>query len=426
MDLQEPSRFPDRAHCVQADRADPFGALVDDFDLPEGVIYLDGNSLGALPRSVPPRIEEVTRREWGEGLIRSWNDAGWIDLPRRVGAKIASLIGAQADEVIVADSTSVNVYKLLSAALAIRQDRSIVLTDSGNFPTDLYIAQGLLRQLGPSKQLLTVDRRDIVEAINDQVAVVMLTQVDYRSGEKFDLAAVSARAHRAGALVLWDLAHSAGAFQVDLGAAQADFAVGCGYKYLNGGPGAPAFAYVARRHHDRLDQPLSGWLGHAEPFAFESDYRPASGVNRLMCGSPAVLSMSALDAALAVFERAEPRGGMAGLEAKVQRLTELFIDRFESRCAGSGLRVISPRNPNRRGNQVSIAASDPEHGYALMQALIAAGVIGDFRAPDILRFGFAPLYLRHVDVWDAVETLARLIDERVWDEPRWRQRKAVT
>jgi kynureninase len=416
----------EHAQCLAADRRDPFAGLVEAFALPPGVIHLDGNSLGALPAHVPARLAQAVSLEWGQGLIRSWNDAGWIHLPRRVGAKIARLIGAQDDEVIAADSTSVNLYKLLAAALALRPDRRVILTEAGNFPTDLYIAEGLIGQLGGGWQLERVERGRVLEAIDERVAVLLLTQVDYRSGHKLDLAAVTAAAHRAGALMLWDLAHSAGAFEVALNQAQADLAVGCGYKYLNGGPGAPAFAYVARRHHEALRQPLSGWLGHAAPFAFEPRYRAATGIDRLACGTPPVLSMIALDAALEIFERAEPMGGLAGLEAKARSLTECFIRRFERRCAGAGLTIVSPLDPLERGNQVSIACEDAQRGYALMQALINAGVIGDFRAPNILRFGFAPLYLRHTDVWQAVETLARLIESRAWDDPRWRERKAVT
>jgi kynureninase len=420
------ARWIDRAQCLEADTRDPLKPLIDVFALPPGVIYLDGNSLGALPRHVPERLERAVREEWGRGLIRSWNDAGWIDAPRRAGARIARLIGARPDEVIVADSTSVNLYKLLAAALALRPERSVVLTESGNFPTDLYIAQGLLDQMDRGHRLIRAERSGILSALDESVAVLMLTQVDYRSGERFDLEAVTAAAHRVGALVIWDLAHSAGAFKVELAAAHADFAVGCGYKYLNGGPGAPAFAFVAERHQGRLSQPLTGWLGHAAPFAFKPDYQPASGIDRLLCGTPPVLSLTALEAALEVFDLAESAGGLAALEAKAAQLTGLFIERFDTRCAGQGLRVLTPREASRRGNQISLGAEDPARGYALMQALISEGVIGDFRAPDILRFGFAPLYLRHVDVWDAVETLARLIENRAWKDPRFQQRKAVT
>jgi kynureninase len=426
MTPSQPAQTLDRAQCLDADERDPLKVLIEAFDLPPGVIYLDGNSLGALPKHVPARLERAVREEWGRGLIRSWNDAGWIDAPRRAGARIARLIGARPDEVIVADSTSINLYKLLAAALALRPDRRVVLTERGNFPTDLYIAQGLLDQMARGHRLRRAERSEILEALDDSVAVLMLTQVDYRSGERFDLAEITAAAHRVGALVIWDLAHSAGAFQVDLGGADADFAVGCGYKYLNGGPGAPAFAFVAHQHQGRLNQPLTGWLGHAAPFAFEPDYRPAAGIDRLLCGTPPVLSLTALNAALEVFDHAEALGGLAALEAKAARLTDLFIERFDARCAGQGLRVLTPREASRRGNQVSLGADDPARGYALMQALISEGVIGDFRAPDILRFGFASLYLRHVDVWDGVETLARLIENRAWEDPRFQQRKAVT
>ncbi|MEN9773887.1 MAG: hypothetical protein RL322_957 [Pseudomonadota bacterium] len=416
----------DRAHCEAADQADPFAPLRHAFQIPPGVIYLDGNSLGALPVQVPDRLAQVARTEWGQGLIRSWNDAGWIDLPRRVGTRIARLIGAQDNEVIATDSTSINLFKLLSAARALRPDRSVILTEAGNFPTDLYIAQALADQGTPGLEIRRVEREALRDALDESVAVVMLTQVDYRTGHKLDLAETTAAAHRVGALTLWDLAHSAGAFAVDLNAAQADFAVGCGYKYLNGGPGAPAFAFVAHRHLATVQQPLSGWLGHAAPFAFEPDYRPADGIERLLCGTPPILSMSALDTALDVFDEAHALGGLAGLGAKAQQLVEVFISGFEGRCAAGGLRLISPRDRTARGNQVSLAADDPARGWALMQALIARGVIGDFRAPNILRFGFAPLYLRQVDVWDAVEHLADLIDTRAWEDPRWQHRRAVT
>src|SRR5690606_20274545 len=371
-----------RAQCEALDAADPLAPLRASFALPEGVIYLDGNSLGALPAATPSRVADAVERQWGRELIRSWNTAGWVDLPQRVGAKIASLVGARPDEVVAADATSVNLFKLLSAALRMRPDRRVILSEAGNFPTDLYIAQGLIEQLGGNHALRLVERDALPEAIDDSVAVAMLTQVDYRTGSRLDMDAVTAAAHRAGALMLWDLAHSAGAFPVDLNAAQADFAVGCGYKYLNGGPGAPAFLFVARRHLAAFSQPLSGWMGHAEPFAFEAGYRPAAGVARYLCGTPPVLSMVALDAGLDALLAADAHGGLPALWRKAMQLTALFAARAGALCERHGLRCVTPMDGDRRGSQVSFTLPAGDQGYAVVQALIARGVIGDFRAPD--------------------------------------------
>jgi len=415
-----------RAQCEALDAADPLAPLRASFALPEGVIYLDGNSLGALPATTPSRIADAVERQWGRELIRSWNTAGWVDLPQRVGAKIASVVGAWPDEVVAADATSVNLFKLLSAALRMRPDRRVILSETGNFPTDLYIAQGLIEQLGGRHALRLVERGALPAAIDDSVAVAMLTQVDYRTGSRLDMDAITAAAHRAGALMLWDLAHSAGAFPVDLNAAQADFAVGCGYKYLNGGPGAPAFLFVARRHLAAFSQPLSGWMGHAEPFAFEAGYRPAAGVARYLCGTPPVLSMVALDAGLDALLAAEAHGGLPALWRKSMQLTALFAARAGVLCARHGLRCVTPMDGDRRGSQVSFTLSDGDRAYAVVQALIARGVIGDFRAPDILRFGFAPLYLRFVDAWDAADHLSAVLDSGEWNRPVFLARGAVT
>ncbi len=397
-----------RADCEARDRADPLAHLRERFVLPEGVIYLDGNSLGALPAAVSARVARVVAEEWGSGLIKSWDSADWIGLPQRVGGKIARLVGASPDEVVCADSTSVNLFKLLSVALRIAGPRSVILSERGNFPTDLYIAQGLIDQLGGRHRLELVPAGDrdalhaAIQRIGGELAVVMLTQVDYRSGHLHDLVEVTRRTHAAGALALWDLAHSAGALPVDLSAAGADFAVGCGYKYFNGGPGAPAFLYAARRHHQGCVQPLSGWMGHAAPFDFSPDYRPADGVGRYLCGTPAVLAMSSLDAALDVLLEAP----MAAIREKSLALGDLLIARVEAECAGHGLELVTPREHARRGSQISFAHPDAN---ALIRGLIERGVIGDFRPPGMLRFGLTPLYTRYTDVWDAAANLAGLL-----------------
>ncbi len=425
----EEAREWTRAACEALDAEDPLAALRGQFVLPGGVIYLDGNSLGPLPAATADRVAAAVSQEWGEGLIGSWNSAGWIDLPRRVGAKIATLVGAGADEVVAADSTSVNLFKVLAAALRLRPKRRTILSERGNFPTDLYIAQGLVATLGQGYRLELVEREaleSILASGRDDIAVAMLTQVDYRTGSRLDMARVTALIQRAGALAIWDQAHSAGAFPVDLEAAQADFAVGCGYKYLNGGPGAPAFLYVARRHQGDFIQPLSGWMGHAKPFDFATEYRPAEGVGRYLCGTPPVLGLTALEAGVDGLLAAQPLGGLEALERKAALLTECFIDLVEEGCAQYGVSLVTPRTPSQRGNQVSFAMPDGDAAYAVVQALIARGVVGDFRAPDIMRFGFPPLYLRFVDAWDAAGHVAEVLQTREWDQPRFRQRLAVT
>ncbi len=417
-----------RQDCLALDASDPLAGLREQFTLPAGKIYLDGNSLGALPRATAGRVAQVVQKEWGEDLIESWNTAGWISLPQRIGDKIARLVGADAGELVVADSTSVNLFKALSAALAIATadapGRRVVLSERGNFPTDLYIAEGLATQHGC--ELVLTDSPDEIggHLASGRVAVMMLTQVDYQNGRLHDMTALTHAAHEQGALALWDLAHSAGALPVALKAAGADFAVGCGYKYLNGGPGAPAFVWVHPRHADRFRQPLSGWMGHATPFAFTPKYRPAAGISRYLCGTPALLSMAALECGVDSVLAAEPLGGMAALRSKSLALTDLYIALVEQRCSGEGVSVITPREHTLRGSQVALARS--EGAYAIVQALIARGVVGDFRAPEVLRFGFTPLYTRFVDVWDAVEHLRQVLASGEWREARFHRKAAVT
>ena len=408
-----------RDACAALDATDSLAAFRSRFTLPDGVIYLDGNSLGVLPAATPARMEQVIREEWGNGLVRSWNSAQWIDMPQRLGDRLASLIGAAAGTTRVCDSTSVNLFKLLAAALALRPGRKVIVSEADNFPTDLYMAEGLASLLGQQHELRLVATDDLEVALDEDVAVLMLSHVNYRTGRLHDMAAVTAAAHAQGALVLWDLAHSAGALPVDLAAAQADFAVGCGYKYLNGGPGAPAFLYVAPAHHAQLIAPLSGWFGHAQPFAFERGYRPAAGVDRLLVGTPPVLSMAALEVGIKLMAEAD----LQALRRKSLRMSALFAARVERELGDFGLRLVSPREDAQRGSQVCFAHLD---AWPVMQALIARGVIGDFRAPDILRFGFTPLYLRYVDVWDAVTVLAEILQSRSWDAPQFHQQHKVT
>jgi len=405
--------------CIELDNRDPLAACRDQFTLPDGEVYLDGNSLGAMPAHLPQRMQQAIAAEWGQGLIRSWNDAGWIDLPQRVAAKVAPLIGATHDEVMVGDSTSVNLFKALAAALRLNPGRKVILTEQGNFPTDLYIAQGIAELFNVEIRYVDSDPSAINDALDASVAVLMLTHVNYRSGKVYDMAAITRAAQAAGALVVWDLAHSAGALHVELDAANADFAVGCGYKYLNGGPGAPAFVYVARRHLEQVRQPLSGWHGHAAPFAFVQDYLPAPGINRMQCGTPPLLSMIALDAALDVFDGVD----MALLRKKSQALCDLFIQLVDERLSEHGFGLFSPRDREQRGSQVAL--THPQ-GYAIVQALIARGITGDFRMPDILRFGFAPLYVRYIDVWHTVDVLAQIMAAGEWNQPKFLTRKAVT
>ncbi|WP_293907183.1 kynureninase [Phenylobacterium sp.] len=407
----------DRRHAEALDAADPLARFRRSFDLPEGLIYLDGNSLGALPRTAAARIDDLVRREWGRDLITSWNTAGWIEAPQRVGDKIARLIGAQANEVVVADSTSVNLFKLAAGALSLRPGRRKILTEIGNFHTDVYVLEGLAALAGATLEIVPTE--DVVGAIDEQTALVALTHVHYASARTWDMAAVTAAAHAKGALALWDLSHTAGALAGDLNGADADLAVGCGYKHLNGGPGAPAFLFVAARHQAAVRSPLSGWMGHAEPFAFEPHFRPAADIRAQLCGTPPILGLAALECGIDILLEASA----AAVEAKGKALCALFIQLVEDRCAGRGLRLIGPRDIAERGLHVSFAHPD---GYALVQALIARGVVGDFRAPDIARFGFPGLYVRYADVWDAVEILREVLETRAWDQPAFQARAAVT
>ncbi len=408
-----------RRECAALDERDDLAALRHRFALPEGVIYLDGNSLGPMPRHVPARLKHIVETEWADGLIRSWNDAGWIEAPRRAGARIARLIGAGEDEVTVADSTSVNLFKLLVAAARLRPDRSVLLYASGDFPTDRYIVKSAAEMLGLDAVCAGPDPGARIAALDERVAVLALGHVEYRSGRLNAMPRFTAAAHAVGALVLWDLCHSVGVIDVGLDAAHADFAVGCGYKYLNGGPGAPAFAYVARRHHGVVRQPLTGWLGHAQPFAFADEFVAAPGIDRLQCGTPPMLSLLALESALEAFDGVD----VAALRRKSRALSDLFIRLFDERLGLHGFALASPRDGEVRGSQVSLAHP---RGYAVIQALIARGIIGDFRVPDILRFGLAPLYVRFTDVFDAVAAIDEIMASGEWNQPRFLSSKPVT
>lgn len=418
--------------CQALDAQDPLRALRDLFALPTGTIYLDGNSLGVMPRATPARVADVVTREWGTDLIQSWNKAGWFAMPQAVGDKIARLIGAGAGEVVATDSTSINLFKVLSAAIAIAKadapQRTRIVSERSNFPTDLYIAEALCKQHG--LELVLVEPEEIAAALTANVAILMLTHVNYRTGAMHDMAPVTSAAHAEGILTVWDLAHSAGAVPVDLTKAKADFAVGCGYKYLNGGPGAPAFVWVNSLHAGRFWQPLAGWWGHAAPFAFTPDYQPAPGIARYQCGTQPMISLVALDCGVDTLLAAEALGGMAALRAKSLALTDLFIRLVEERCAGHGLGLATPREHAQRGSQVCLTRA--EGAYAIVQALIARGVVGDFRAgdggrhQDILRFGFTPLYIGFDDVWHSVEHLRKVLESGEWQRPEFNRKHAVT
>jgi kynureninase len=398
------------------DATDPLAFAQKRFVIPEGLIYLDGNSLGALPRAASRALGETAERQWGEDLIASWNKHGWIDWPTRIAAKLAPIVGAKPNELLIADSTSVCLFKLLAAAVRARPGRTTILTQQRNFPTDLYVAQGLAGMLGLTVK--AVPPNEVLDSIDEDVAVVTLTHVDYRSAAIHDMKAVNDMAHSVGALTVWDLSHSAGAIEIDLNGADCDLAVGCGYKYLNGGPGAPAFLYVAEALQGELRSPLQGWMGHAQPFAFDDDYQPAPGIMNFLTGTPSILALAALETGLDTFEGIS----MRALEAKSRALSQLFIDEVEARC-GSEVALASPRDPEARASHVVFAHRE---GYAVMQALIDRGVIGDFRAPDLMRFGFTPLYTRFEDVVRAAEILADILATRAWDDPCYLERKKVT
>lgn len=414
-----PNTLESRAEAEALDRLDPLSAVRERYSLPPGLVYLCGNSLGAMPLGAARRVREVVEREWGEDLIRSWNVHDWFGLPERVGARIARLIGAQPDEVVVADSTSVNLYKAVNAALGLQPGRRVIVAETGNFPTNSYVLQGLAARRGEAPIVRAVDRVGVPGAIDADTAVVVLTHVHYRDCAAFDLAAVTARAHDAGALVVWDLSHSVGVLPLALGAAHADFAVGCTYKYLGGGPGSPAFIYAAGRHHPQLEPGLLGWWGHVAPFALREDWEPTAGIRRLLTGTPSIIALSVLDAALDEFESV----AVEALHAKSKGLVAAFMDLARRRCAQHGVGVATPDDPARRGSHVALRHA---HGYEIVQALIARGVIGDFRTPDIMRFGLAPLYVRYVDVWDAIEHLVAVLESGEWRDPRYAARSRVT
>jgi kynureninase len=399
----------------QLDETDPLAFARRRFHVPEGLIYLDGNSLGALPKAAPEALAQA-QRQWGDDLISSWNKHGWIDWPTTIAAKLGPIVGAKPSELLIADSTTICLFKILAAAARARPDRRKIVTQEAGFPTDLYVTQGLCDMLG--LQLQAVRAEEVLEAIDDQTAAVSLTHVDYKSAAIYDMRGINEAVHAAGALVVWDLCHSAGAIEVDLDATGSDLAVGCGYKYLNGGPGAPAFIYVAERLQEELRNPLQGWMGHAEPFAFVDDYRPAEGILKFLTGTPSILAMAALGAGLGTFDGI----AMADVEAKSRKLSQLFVEEVEERCGGE-VQLASPRDSGRRGSHVVFA--HPE-GYAVMQALIARSVIGDFRAPDLMRFGFTPLYTRYSEVIRAAEILAEILSSREWDKPRFKERAKVT
>ena len=400
----------------QLDSGDPLAFAQQRFRLPAGVIYLDGNSLGALPAASPAALANTTERQWGEDLIASWNKHGWIDWPTRIAAKLAPIVGASPDELLIADSTSVCLFKVLAAAVKARPSRKTVLSQQHNFPTDLYVVQGLCEMLGLRMKAVRAD--EVLGAIDQDTAAVTLTHVDYRTASVHDMGVINRATAAAGALMVWDLSHSAGAIELDLHAAGSQLAIGCGYKYLNGGPGAPGYIYVARPLQDELHSPLQGWMGHAEPFAFVDEYRPASGILKFLTGTPSILALAALEAGLDTFDGIT----MRNLAAKSRALSQLFVEEVEARC-GSEVQLASPRDPAQRGSHVVFA--HPE-GYAVMQALIARRVIGDFRAPDLMRFGFAPLYNSFSDMVRAAEILADILHSREWDQPRFKERAKVT
>lgn len=421
--MTPPKTGHSREACLALDASDPLAFTRARFSLPDGVLYLDGNSLGALPVATAARLQDAVQSEWGSRLIRAWNDADWVNIAQRVGARIAPLLGAQPNEVIAADSTSINLYKLLGGALQLAQQsdptRKVILSEHGNFPTDLYMVEGLNRLAGDRYTLQLVERHEVANALDPSVAVALITQTDYCTGELHPMAALNRKAKSVGARIVWDLSHSAGAFPLALNADGTEFAVGCGYKYLNGGPGAPAYVYVAQSSQAQFPAVLSGWFGHATPFAFSSSYAPAAGIEKLQCGTPSVLAMQALDCGVATFDGVD----MRQLRQKSLALSDLFWSLLDTHCDEYGFNCVSPREHARRGSQLSFAH---DHAYAIMQALISRGVIGDFRQPNLLRFGFTPLYTRYVDIWDAVVTLSEVMATNAWQSPQFHQRHKVT
>ncbi len=409
-----------REDCIEMDRKDALACLRSEFHLPEDIIYLDGNSLGAMPKKAVEKLSHTIEHEWANGLIKSWSDADWYTLPGRLGDRLGRLIGAGAGQTVVCDGTSINIYKALRAAMALRPDRSVIVSEKGSFPTDLYICEGAMSARSDmTRRLLGEDSDALEDLIDDQVAVVLLSNVDYRTGRLFDMAKVTKMAHDAGALVIWDLCHTAGILPMELDAIEADFAVGCTYKYLSGGPGSPAFIYVAERHQDAAVQPLSGWWGHAEPFAFDHKYRPVSGIGRFLVGTQSVLGLRGVDAALDFFDQVD----LSSVRRKSMAMGELFIKLVSQNPDLSALELVSPTNPEERGSHVSLYFED---GYPVVRAMIDQGVIGDFREPGIMRFGLSPFYLRFVDLFDSVEVMADCMRRKVWTDAKYQVREAVT
>jgi kynureninase len=408
-----------RDACIARDASDPIGAWRDRFVVPDGVIYLDGNSLGPMPRAAAAALRRTIEQEWGQDLIKSWNSAGWFEMPLRLGDRVGALIGAAPGQSVVCDTTSINLYKAVHAAIGLRPDRDVVIAEAASFPTDLYIIEGAILSAGRPMQrrLVGADGPSLEALLDDHVAAVVLSHVDYRSGALLDVAGITEQVHKAGALIVWDLCHSAGVIEVGFDRNAIDFAVGCTYKYLNGGPGSPAFISVAKAHQAAARHPLSGWWGHAAPFAFDRDFRPDAGIKRFLCGTPPIISLRGVEAALDAMQGVE----VAALREKSLALTELFMARVAALLPG--LEIMTPRQPSLRGSQVAIAF---EHGYSVIQAMIERGVIGDFREPEMMRFGFAPLYLRFQDVWDAAEILAGCVRAEPWRDPRYTKRLAVT
>ncbi|WP_232246774.1 kynureninase [Kitasatospora mediocidica] len=402
-----------REECAALDAADPLAAFRKEFTLPEGEIYLNGNSLGALPVRTPEVVRRTVEDEWGQGLIRSWNAAGWTDLPYTLGDRIAPLVGAGPGEVVVCDTTSVNLFKVLTAALRLRPGRRTVLGEETSFPTDLYIAEGVTGLFEGGRSVLLPSLDDLDAHLDDSVAAVVLSHVDYRTGVLLDMAEITERVHRAGALMIWDVCHSVGALPIELAACDVDFAVGCTYKYLNAGPCAPAFLYAAPRHHAVADQPLTGWFGHAAPFAFQPGYQPAEGIGRFLTSFPSLLALAGLRATLEIWDQVD----LSAVRAKSLLMSEIFLQQAD------GLEVVTPRQAELRGSQVSIRHAD---GFPVVQAMIERGVIGDFRAPDLMRFGFTPLYLSYTDVWDAAQALREVLASGEWRDERFDRRGMVT
>jgi len=408
-------------NVLSFDDTDPLAAQAKKFKLPDNLIYLDGNSLGAMPKTVPAYVEDALLDGWATQLITSWNNKGWHNLPFTLADRLAPMMGAKKGEVLLVDSTSLNLFKTLVAALKMRPDRSIVISEKSNFPSDIHIVQGVLDNFFPEKklELSSAGDEEIISLIDNETAVVTLTHVDYKTGEIRNMEKITKAAHKFGALVIWDLSHSLGALPLDLNDCDVDFAIGCTYKYLNGGHGAPAYLFVAEKHLKHAKNTLTGWMGHASPFGFDINYEPAETIEKFRCGTPAILSYLALEKSLDIFETIN----MQELREKSQNLSQLFIKLIEQKCANFDLKLISPRNPEMRGSQISLTHSN---SWEIMQALIDHNVIGDFRAPNIIRFGFTPLYTSYKNVWNAVTILQDIIKADIWKDPKYAVRKLVT